>query len=128
MSRGISVWIALALGGCAGAPTASKATPGYPGQCELLGLEEVEQPSDRDSDQVKIVARYRFGAPSRSPAERVSMSFLVARERADDLRAHVAAYPSVLCRPDQQHSYDVELPPFEGHRGVVVAGPEQATP
>jgi len=126
--RGSCLVIALVLGGCASAPPSSTAPPAYPGQCELLGLEEVEQPSDRDSDQVAIVARYRFGAPSRSPSDRVSLSFLVARERAEDLRSHLAAHPSVLCRPDQQRSYEVDLPPFEGDSGVVVAEPQAAAP
>lgn len=120
---GSSLLIALGLVGCASTAPRAQAAPSYPGQCELLGLEEVERPSDQDSDHVAIVARYRFGAPSQAPGERLALSFVVTRERADDLRAHIAAHPSVLCHPDHEHSYEVELPAFDGEHGVVTAQP-----
>jgi len=111
--------LALALFGCATTSAEQPKTAAYPGRCDLLAVEEVERPADRPSDQVALVARYGFGAPSESAAEPVSLSFLVTRERAEDLRAHLAAHPSVVCNPGDQQGSRVELPPFEGQSGVV---------
>ena len=95
--------------------TESRPAAAYPGRCDLLAVEEVERPADLPSDQVALVARYGFGEPA---AEPVSLSFLVTRERAEDLRAHLASHPSVVCHPGDQHGSQVELPPFEGQTGA----------
>lgn len=121
VARWVHLLTVAGLGGCAAAAPPPRAASAYPGgHCELLELEQVEQPSDQPSDYVSIIARYRFGHADRSAADRVSLSFRVSRERADDLSAHIAAHPSVLCRPDRQRGYDVELPPFDGENPVVV--------
>jgi hypothetical protein len=125
VSRWSNVWTVAVLAGCAAAAPAPRTSSAYPGgRCELLELEQVEQPSDQPADHVSIVARYRFGDSARG-SERVSLSFRVLRERADDLSAHIAAHPSVLCKPEGQRGYDVELPPFDGKRPVAVEAPQR---
>jgi hypothetical protein len=129
VTRGVSafVWLAL-VGGCrveSGAPPKPAASSGaeqgsYPGRCALVGVQMLETPTDRasvDSGSVQVVATYRPGAG----AAPLDLSFLVRRERVNDLRAHLEQHPSVLCAPRSQegddHAYDVQVPPFEGQSG-----------
>jgi len=100
--------------------TSSGAEQGsYPGRCALVGVQMLEAPTDRasvDSGSVQVVATYRPGAGAP-----LDLAFLVRRERVNDLRAHLEQHPSVLCVPRSQegddHSYDVQVPPFEGQPG-----------
>ncbi|MFI5307392.1 MAG: hypothetical protein ACHQ53_08580 [Polyangiales bacterium] len=113
--------------GCAANPPPATTAPGstqeavYPGRCALLGVEMVEAPTDRasvDSGSVQVVAKYRPGEGAGAP---LGLSFLVRRERVNDLRAHLEQHPNVLCMPKSgegdSHGYDVQVPPFEGQPG-----------
>lgn len=84
----------------------------YPGRCELLGLEQEELRADQASDQVALVATYRFGGSNTERTRPVAFSFRVRREQAGDMRAHILAHPSVVCRPDEP-SEPIALPPSE---------------
>ena len=104
--------ILLVLLGCATQPEPRPARSSYPGRCMLIGIEQRELPSDQRSDQVELVARYRFGAPSEPRQEPVTFAFQVTRARADDLRSHLAANADVLCRPYEEDR-SIDLPPSE---------------
>jgi hypothetical protein len=113
--------------GCAAKPPPPATTAGsteeavYPGRCALVGVEVVEAPTDRasvDSGSVQVVAKYRPGEGAGDP---LGLSFLVRRERVNDLRAHLEQHPNVLCTPKSgegdTRTYDVQVPPFEGQPG-----------
>lgn len=113
----LSAALAILLNGCATTQPEPKATSGYPGRCELIGLEQKELPTDQSSDQVALVATYRFGSPSRPRSKPVVFAFQVTRERADDIRAHIIANASVLCQPDEGANA-IALPPSETYGAI----------
>jgi hypothetical protein len=97
----------------------SEAPRSYPGTCTLVGIEEVSAPIDQPTDTVALVARYRFGEGA-GHSDAVGLHFEVARTRARDLRRHLAAQPTVVCRPDERSAAAppvIELAPFEGQSG-----------
>lgn len=123
-------WVVVGLG-CQSAPTSIAETPptkpgraAYPGQCQFLGLEMVEAPTDRsqsvgESASVQLVASYR---PGESESPPLGLSFRVRRERVDDLRLHLEQHPTVLCTPKPESGGgEVQVPPFEGQAGEPVA-------
>jgi hypothetical protein len=99
---------------------------GYPGRCELIGLEQRELPSDQPTDQVALVATYRFGQPSAPRSRPVVFAFQVTRSRAEDLRAHLTSHADLLCRPDEAMQA-LALPPSE-QLGSVEPLPASANP
>lgn len=119
------VLLALALSACAHSqpePQHAQSSE-YTGKCTLLGIEEVPSASDQATDVVWLVARYRFGehaahepGAARDP-DAPQLRFQIARERANDLRAHLQAHPVVLCEPEPaptpESSYRIEVPPFQ---------------
>jgi hypothetical protein len=111
--------------GCATASPAPESRE-YPGRCELIGLEQRELPSDQPSDQVALVATYRFGESSASHSRPVAFTFQVTRSRAEDLRSHLTANADVLCRPEET-TRALALPPSDT-LGSVEPLPEAANP
>ena len=114
--------LALLLIACA-APAqerpAAAAPSAYPGTCTLVGIEEVTAPVGQQSDTIALVARYRFGGES-EPRKPFALQFEIARTRAHDLRQHLAAHSTVVCRPDVRSAAaapEIELAPFEGQAG-----------
>jgi len=109
--RSLSCSVFLLLLSCATtSPTTRHATE-YPGRCVLIGLEQRELPSEQASDHVALVATYRFGTSSERGSKPVVFAFQVTRLRAEELRSHLVAHTSVLCRPDEDTDA-LALPPF----------------
>jgi hypothetical protein len=113
--------LALLLVACAARPErpTSDASRTYPGTCTLVDIEEVAAPADDPTDTIALVARYRFGAGSEARGP-FGLRFEVARARAHDLRQHLAAHPTVVCRSDMSAAAvppAIELEPFEGQAG-----------
>jgi len=78
----------------------------------LIGLEQRELPSEQASDHVALVATYRFGTSSERGSKPVVFAFQVTRLRAEELRSHLVAHTSVLCRPDEDTDA-LALPPSD---------------
>ena len=115
--------ILVVLVGCATTSPAPESQT-YPGRCELIGLEQRELPSDRPSDEVALVATYRFGEPSASRSRPLAFTFPVTRSHVEDLRAHLLANADVLCRPDEAPRA-LALPPSESLGSVEPLPPSQ---
>jgi hypothetical protein len=115
--------LVLALGACAGEqPAPVKSAQTYDGKCMLLGLEQVERPTDPPGDAVWLVATYRVG--ELASQQRVALGFQVTSSRVDELREVLTTHPTVLCSPGPTTggaaaTYQLGLP-GETERGTVV--------
>ena len=108
----------LTLAACATTSPKTAPAASYPGRCELLGLEHEELHGQEASDTIALVATYRFAQSSAPRTKPVAFSFRVRREQAGDLREHIIAHPSVLCRPDEP-AEPIVLPPSQELGGVA---------
>jgi len=82
--------------------------------CQYVGLESAETPQYSDRDNISLLAVYRF-RESRVPApkEPLTVKFQVNRSRLNELRSHLEAQPEVICTPDRDAHYHVQVKPFE---------------
>jgi hypothetical protein len=101
--------------GCAEAPARPEKYPGTSQTlCQYVGLESVETPQYSDRDSISLLAVYRFrekGTPP--PKEPLTVKFQVNRSRVNELRSHLESQPEVLCTPDRDAHYHVQVKPFE---------------
>ncbi len=99
----------------------------YEGKCAFLALDAVDAPDDTSGDSTSLVATYRFGQAAADRNDTIALGFRVARSRVDDLRAHLQAHPTVLCRPDPEGLFGgaaaLHVPPFEGQKGALLPKP-----
>lgn len=91
--------------------------PAYPADrgavCSYVGLEAESRPAHDTLDAISLIAVYRLSEPNvPPPSEPIELKFLVQRSRVDDLRGQLEAKPDVICRPDHDARYRVEVSHF----------------
>jgi hypothetical protein len=86
--------------------------------CRYVGLQDVSTAHDQNSDQVSLLATYRFGEGA-TPGK-VSYMFQVDRARVSELRDYLSARPEVFCSPEGSSHYAAMVTPV----GVAHSQPQ----
>jgi hypothetical protein len=107
---------ALVLSACGAAATPPQDVE-YPRSndvvCRYVGLESVETPQHEDTDSVTMLATYTFREKNvPPPAEPLSLKFQVDRSRVSELRSHLESQPEVICHPEPNARYKVQVKPL----------------
>jgi hypothetical protein len=116
--RTAAVSTLIVCGACASGPAKSaQEDPQYPRSndvvCRYVGLESVETPQHEDTDSVTMLAVYRFREPNvPPPKEPLSLKFQVNRTRVNELRSHLESQPEVICNPEPNQHYHVQVKPL----------------
>jgi hypothetical protein len=110
--------LALLIAGAACAREAER-PPAYPKTgdpvCSYVGLEASSAPAHDTLDATSLVAVYRLQEPhAPAPKQPIELKFLVQRSREDELRGLLEAQPEVICRPDHDAHYHVEVSGLDG--------------
>jgi hypothetical protein len=114
----IAAWLTACATSSESAARASKPSQLQDVACRYVGLEDVSGPSDQNSDQVSLVATYRFGEGVSAPAKPpLPLKFQVSRSRVSELTAYLSASPEVICVPEGDSNYTAKVAPFGDVRG-----------
>lgn len=112
----LTLWLVVVAGGCAQTPAKPDKYPASETLCQYVGLESAESPQHSehsDQDSISLLAVYRFREPHvAAPKEPMTVKFQVDRSHLNELRSHLEAQPEVICTPDRDAHYHVQVRPF----------------
>jgi len=110
--RAAALGVLLVAAACASGE--AERPPAYPrtgdSMCSFVGLDADYAPAHDNFDATSLVAVYRLREPHEpAPKQPIELKFVVQRSRVDELRGRLEAQPDVICRPDHDAHYHVEV-------------------